>query len=304
MRVLKKMKVKTIADLQTAIQQNYPVNDGVMQFAFSKYNAGEEALPSFEWLYPYCTDVDHLLYEENKSMEIVRGFRFTSGGDDMQAKTTRLKMYLQSFFRAHQYEIVTLIATTEFEYSPIDNVSEDTIETYQGNGTEKGGQNRKLGYGTDQTRTNENIGSRVDSGSSSGSQNKGKTAGQFTLSNNVAPYDDDIFHSDTQNINNHSEDASVDTTSTTTNTTQGAQENSYTTTRNAHDDTDSLNIDMANTTSYTKHIIRHGNIGVTSSQQLIESEREIAHFSICEEIRRLFASACLIQVYNTDCEVE
>lgn len=297
------MKVKTISDLQTAIRTFRPKETGILSYIFTRLDGNGELVPyvGMEFLFPYVKDTDILLENENTTQQLLRRFQWDIPNSPIDSvKLNNLTVYLISFFNAHKYELETLIGTTQFEYNPIDNVSEDTTETYQGDGTEKGDQNRTLNYAQDKTTTNENLGSRVDSGSSSGSQNKGKTAGQFTQSNNVAPYDDDIFHSDTQNINNHSEDAATDTTSATTNTTQGAQENNYTTTRNARNDTDNLNIDMVNTTSYTKHILRHGNIGVTSSQQLIQSEREIAHFSICEEIRRLFASACLIQVYESE----
>lgn len=207
--------------------------------------------------------------------------------------------------------------------------------------------NTTVNYGTYQEKTNTSYGERTDTNTTTNTNEYGRTTGQWDTSNNVAPMDSDIYHSDTENVNNHHEDAHTDNLSATTTNVNGSQDDSVTHTLNAHDDTTTHNTDAhtdiethdinehtdttthtqeihedttdrtttsngtqkhdntnindvngATTTTYSKHILRKGNIGVTSTQQLINQEREIARFSICEEIRQLFVDNFCIGIYS------
>ena len=52
-----------------------------------------------------------------------------------------------------------------------------------------------------------------------------------------------------------------------------------------------------NTVTFTHQNRTHGNIGVTTSQQMLESEREVRMFSWYEAAARLFADQLLIGIY-------
>lgn len=64
---------------------------------------------------------------------------------------------------------------------------------------------------------------------------------------------------------------------------------------NANKSDSSNKIEYGGTHTEDNHI--HGNIGVTTSQQMIESELELRKFDIYLEIIRRFENKCLVQIY-------
>lgn len=298
----------TIAQLQKVIQNSTLLKgsfDGIIEFTFKD-------VEKYEYIADYLTVIDKLLALENGSMDMLRQFwikeierTYTINNekeiryvvDDEQLGL--ISTYLKNFMDAHEWEIKKMIGTLNFEYNPIDNVAENTTEIYRGDGTENEDAKRALTYGIHQTRTNDNYGTQTLTSSGTNTEKIGNTGGEYTTTHNVSPFDDDIFHSDTQDHNFHSEDASENSGTTSNSETRNQYEDTHTTTRNARDDKDNLDRDVVTTTSYTKQIIRHGNIGVTSSQQLIQSEREIAQFSIAEYIKNLIVGVFLVHVYQS-----
>lgn len=291
--------LQTIGQIQRKISELYPEQYGILTHCLGLVKNGEYSInPEYNYLSPYLVNADIALKFENDTQKMLRCFWWEDVNYFEGGKLTELSEAVRLAIDAHEYELKTLIATTQFEYNPIDNVSEDTLETYRNKGDEKGDEKRTLNYDTYTSNTNENLGERTDNSSTTNNNTYGKTSGGGSTNEGVSPSDSSTYNPLNQTTENHHEDSRTDNLSSTGNVTQGKQENKTTTTVNAHQDKDNLDINMVTTTSYSKHIVRHGNIGVTSSQQLIESERNIAHFSIVEEIRRIVADYILIRVYN------
>lgn len=97
--------------------------------------------------------------------------------------------------------------------------------------------------------------------------------------------------------------AGVDTTITTGKTTFDKSDSfiNDTKTTNTGTNTDTQDIDTTVTTAgnekTTHEITRSGNIGVTTSQQMIESERKLAMFSVVDLFVKAIADIILIGVY-------
>ena len=317
------MKCRTVKQIQAAIQK-ITETSGIFMYTFKDNEI-------FEWILPYCDIVDNILCIEKGSLYLISNLWINENAtlSEICCLTTAVRMGILK----HEYELKKLIETLDIQYNPIHNVDEDTIETYIGDGTNVGkkiengrGDNKSknttddlthMTYGTYQEKTNTTVGEETDTGSETNTNEYGRITGQWDTSNNVAPMDSDEFHSDTENVNNHHEDAHNDTLKKETSNTIGAREDNSVHTVNAREDDsdrviDSItstsysnniltNTDNTTSTSYSKHIIRKGNIGVTSTQQLITQEREIARFSISQEIINIFVLELCNGVYKDDC---
>ena len=142
---------------------------------------------------------------------------------------------------------------------------------------------------------------KTGSGTSSGSSD-------YTRTDNLSQSDD---HTRTDNLSStltHSEkafnDANLVTSSQDSTSDSGTQRMAGTVTnsgtqRNAGSETGSVSNNENGTDSYTNiHKARlFGNIGVTTSQQMLQSELEIARWNLYEHIADLFAQEFCIMVY-------
>ena len=122
----------------------------------------------------------------------------------------------------------------------------------------------------------------------------------------IANYD----RTETRNLNSagqgHSQDSGTDTTLTTGEDTEkvngfNASPNMVNRSKNNNTNTGTMNYGKANTETFEKSdnetIRAVGNIGVTTTQQMIEQEREIAKFNLYDIIAEEFKYRFCILVY-------
>ena len=152
-----------------------------------------------------------------------------------------------------------LYETTVLKYDPIENYNR--IEEWEETGT-----------GT---------------GSSSGTSNSDTTnAGTSTLSN--VAFNTDVFKDTSKQTDSNTSNNDTATTSTMSTSFENNTTKSATQTRNTERGEN-------NNVKHTGRI--HGNIGVTTSQQMIQAEREVALFNIYDVIISDFKSKFCIGVY-------
>ena len=111
-----------------------------------------------------------------------------------------------------------------------------------------------------------------------------KKTGTDTNLHNVSPYDSGAYVADSQdvaNINNKSETADTGAVST-----NGTDSGTVTNTGNDSSNTDSIHTGRT-----------HGNIGVTTSQQMLEAELKISRFNLIKQISDVFIKDFCIMVY-------
>lgn len=156
------------------------------------------------------------------------------------------------------------INALNIEYAPLENYDrqEDWTDTLDSDTT-----NTNVDTTTENTDTTVNTtGEQTDSGS---------------VENTVSAFDADTYQpaekSDTDNTTNTSTDTSSDVDFT---------HNSTITDTGTKDDT----------TVHTGRI--HGNVGVTTSQQMLQSELDIARFNIVQQITDLFLTEFCIMIYT------
>lgn len=198
------------------------------------------------------------------------------------------------------------------EYNPIENYNADESETVQHGGSDtlnRTGTDTHALSGTDTTtesgtNTISNSGDDIVKNTGDSTNTNTNKDGTSTTANKIFGF--------------NSDDASDDSTSTTTvnQTVTDKREDNLTATtthglktddtRNMSDSTtygrnDAENIDIKETTDYnkteTRILKRHGNIGVTTSQQMIESELELRKKNFFEIVFHDIDQYLTISVY-------
>ena len=167
------------------------------------------------------------------------------------------------------------INALNIDYNPLENY--DRMEEWSDTGSRIN------------TGTVSDSGSRKNTGTqsteSSGKDNF-KGSGNSTSSDEISAYNSNSFQNDKKNTTNSSNSSETNTTANNTRTDNLSESNSNTRTDNLSEKTNSDRIGRA-----------HGNIGVTTSQQMLQSELDIAKWNIYEQITDLFLSEFCIMVY-------
>lgn len=157
------------------------------------------------------------------------------------------------------------------EYAPLENY--DRIEDWTDSSNSKSNRN---------STENRNLSNSLRSGRDL--QSITKNTGSDNTLHNVSPYDSGAYVADSQDIANlNNQSATTDTGTTTTSGTD-----SGTVTNNGND---------SNNTNSTHKGRTHGNIGVTTSQQMLEEELKIARFNLIKQISDIFIKDFCIMLY-------
>ena len=167
------------------------------------------------------------------------------------------------------------INALNIDYNPLENY--DRMEEWSDSGSRTN------------TGTVSDSGIRKNTGTqsteSSGKDNF-KGSGNSTSSDEISAYNSNSFQNDKKNTTNSSNSNETNTTDNNTITDNLSESNSNTRTDNLSEKTNSDRKGRA-----------HGNIGVTTSQQMLQSELDIAKWNIYEQITDLFLSEFCIMVY-------
>ena len=167
------------------------------------------------------------------------------------------------------------INALNIDYNPLENY--DRMEEWSDTGS-------RINTGTvSDSGIRKNTGTQ--STESSGKDNF-KGSGNSTSSDEISAYNSNSFQNDKKNTTNSSNSSETNTTANNTRTDNLSESNSNTRTDNLSEKTNSDRIGRA-----------HGNIGVTTSQQMLQSELDIAKWNIYEQITDLFLSEFCIMVY-------
>lgn len=225
-----------------------------------------------------------------------------------------LQNIIVNWYNSHKYQYETLYNTTLLKYEPLQNYNrtEEITDNTKRNGTN----DTTFGSRTDTSTTNNttNIGEQDNTNTDNETTKIGKintetnssTSKKGSESNEkeVAPYDAETYYNqekDTLSFTNRTDtnesatttDARTDTRTNTNNEKVGARidttESSTSNTFGGHTDATSRNENE--TYTHTSHM--YGNIGVTTSQQMLASEREVAYFNfvsiVAHDIIKLIA---------------
>ena len=225
-----------------------------------------------------------------------------------------LQNVIVNWYNSHKYQYETLYKTTLLKYEPLQNYNR--TEEVEDTTNKTGSDDTTFGSRTDTSTTNNttNIGAQDNTNTDNETTKIGKintetnssTSKKGSESNEkeVAPYDAETYYNqekDTLSFTNRTDtnesttttDARTDTRTNTNTEKVGARidttESSTSNTFGGHTDATSRNENE--TYTHTSHM--YGNIGVTTSQQMLASEREVAYFNfvsiVAHDIIKLIA---------------
>ena len=190
-----------------------------------------------------------------------------------------------SLLNSKKYSYTKLWETTQIEYDPIENYS----MTESGKDTTRGTTSNTIGSQTSEASGNNatTYGQSVQTGKNTNTKTGSQTDGRY-----VVPYDTsneqlaEKTKTDYSNIKDSAESSvttaeHADNSTTTTNTTIGGRSDSGT-----------------NSSSTTHEFKRSGNIGVTTSQQMLQSQRDIAMFNFMAIVAHDIIKLVTICIYD------
>ena len=191
------------------------------------------------------------------------------------------------------------INALNIDYNPLENY--DRMEEWTDSGI-------RTNTGTvSDSGTRTNTGTVSDSGNitNTGTQSTSTTgkdnftgSGNSTNTDEISAYNSTSFQNDKKNTTNSSNSSETNTTTNSTRTDNLTESNSNTRTDNLTESNSNTRTDNSSEKTSSNRIGRaHGNIGVTTSQQMLQSELDIAKWNIYEQITDLFLSEFCIMVY-------
>ena len=179
-----------------------------------------------------------------------------------------LKKNITFWFSRRLFDFDRMYKSLRTEYSPIENYDriEDIKREYKDSGTDT--ETLTLGSST----TSSHTGTDTDTTQGGGSNEKG-----------VSAYNEDGYTNREKDTETHNSNNTQTYNSTVTNTESGS---------------DKTQTDYGKQRTETENTRIHGNIGVTTSQQMIESEISLrAKYDIYKIISREFEREFLVQIY-------
>lgn len=229
-----------------------------------------------------------------------------------------LQNVIVNWYNSHKYQYETLYKTTLLKYEPLQNYNrtEEVEDTTSRTGTN----DTTFGSRTDTSTTNNttNIGPQDNTNTdnettkigSINTETNSSTSKKGSESNEkeVAPYDAETYYNQEKNTLSFTNRTDTNTSATTTdartdtrtnNSTEkiGARidttESSTSNTFGGHTDATSRNENE--TYTHTSHM--YGNIGVTTSQQMLQSEREVAYFNFVSMVAHDIIKLIAICIY-------
>ena len=219
-----------------------------------------------------------------------------------------------NLYNANKYKYETLYNTTLLKYEPLQNYdrTEEITDKTERTGTD----DTTFGSRTDTSKANNttNIGAQdntnkddettkigaINTETNSSTSKKGSESNE----KEVAPYDSENYYKQEKDTLSFTNRSDTNNSTTTTNARTDTRTNTITEKVGARKDTtesstsntfgghtDATNRNENETYTHKSHM--YGNIGVTTSQQMLESEREVAYFNfvsiVAHDIIKLIA---------------
>ena len=253
--------------------------------------------------------------------DTLTGIILTEGGEfePLYANPYMMKDQVQMFVTSHLRTFTKWVDALNIEYNPLENYDrmEEWNDTSSGTSSHTSNQRRDSTHNSHTEGTTNDYQRGTSNDSSSGTQSaesSGSTTGSgsdstdSTTTNEVSaydatgysPHDKSTVDTDVTSSTSSTTESSGETT--TSSTSSGNTTNSSNGSTSGNDyGTESESITdgtQGNTTGSNHRVGRaHGNIGVTTSQQMLESEMEVARFNIYQQIADLFIDELLLAVY-------
>lgn len=234
--------------------------------------------------------------------------------DSVKNNPSILQNVVVNWYNSHKYQYETLYKTTLLKYEPLQNYNrteeiEDTTnktgydDTTFGSRTDTSTTNNTTNTGAQDNTNTDNETTKIgtiNTETNSSTSKKGSESNE----KEVAPYDAETYYNQEKDTLSFTNRTDTNNSTTTTNSRTDTRTNNSTEKIGARIDTtesstsntfgghtDATSRNENETYTHTSHM--YGNIGVTTSQQMLESEREVAYFNfvsiVAHDIIKLIA---------------
>lgn len=266
--------------------------------------------------YPEILDNIDFPEEMDKTTMLDYIFMYAGENEVRYPHPAVLERLVNKWFSSRKHDFVMMWRALRAEYNPIENTDryEDSWRTIErdGEGTEKRDSSNSVERTNSQTSevNGETSGNGTTTGETSGN---GTITGESTRTPNLATeetvsaFDSESYQPDsrrsesgTESTNNtettHTSANNTETTNTSANSSQTAEQNgneNETATENANINRTEKSKDTEKTGLHS-----HGNIGITTNQEMINEELELRKFDIYKAIALVFEDEFTIPVYS------
>lgn len=223
-----------------------------------------------------------------------------------------------NLYKANKYKYETLYNTTLLKYEPLQNydrteeVTDNTErigtgDTTYGSRTDTSTANNTTNIGAQDNINTDNETTKIGAINTETNSSTSKK-GSETNEKEVAPYDTETYYNQEKNTLSFTNRSDTNNSTTTTNARTDTRTNNSTEKLGAREDTtksstsntfgehtDATNRNENETYTHKSHM--YGNIGVTTSQQMLQSEREVAYFNFVSIVAHDIIKRIAICIY-------
>ena len=201
----------------------------------------------------------------------------------MRPEPSYMKKHIGIWSRRHLLTWTKLYNTINLTYNPIDNT--DKYEDYTDKRTTSRTTTGKNALNTSEETALDTSGTDAKTEKETTGESRNESTKHDVSAENASDYQADARDSIAASSDGNRENLMSGTTSTKSSGTNSA------TSSGTIDETE----DYTDTFTHTLHT--HGNIGVTTTQQMIEAEREIVRYNLVEEIAADYQAAFCLDIY-------
>ena len=209
---------------------------------------------------------------------------YLSGGSEYEAEEYVSGLF-GNFIRLNNWKYQKIFNAMKIEYEPLENYrrNEKITETYTPNLTTE---DTKIASFSDILKSSNNRNETASSSATIGANNSETTStyGNETTTNKVSPYDSENSYN--REISERSKNNDTTQVNNSARTDSGNTQNDITETlNNEHaisDNTKNTNVKSGNSVNVHENLT-YGNIGVTTSQQMLEEEFKVANRSFLND---------------------
>lgn len=257
--------------------------------------------------YPEILDNIELPEEMDKTTMMDYIFMYAGENEVRYSHPAVLERLVNRWFSSRKHDFERMWRALHAVYNPIENT--DRYEDFWENTerTDKGTENRTEDNSVQRNSSGQNsqkssvTGNSNSTGSSSGTSTR---TPNLTSEETVSAFDADSYQPNKQTTQNGTETAESNEASTSNvSSTQNAEQSGNQSTNETETGNNSVNGTTTNTMhNELKHGLHsHGNIGVTTNQEMINEELELRRYDLYKQIALLFEDEFTVPVYERRC---
>lgn len=249
--------------------------------------------------YPEILDNIELPEEMDKTTMLDYIFMYAGENEVRYPHPAVLERLVNRWFSSRKHDFEKMWRALHAEYNPIENTDryEDSWRTIErdGEGTEKRDSSNTVERTNSQTAevNGESTGNGTTTGESTRTSN-------LTTEETVSAFDSESYQPGKQRSESGTESTNnTETTNTSANSSQSSEQNgneNESATGNTNINRTEKSKDMEKTGLHS-----HGNIGITTNQEMITEELELRKFDIYKSIALVFEDEFTIPVYERRC---